>query len=129
MGRAGGVGRELKVPGTRHGEKLYETLATREELARATDQAGGGEMARPRAAQRAASPAEPQARETTARKAAERADTEGLTAIPIPPQRAAELAAQAAAAASSVQRSAESTETRFPSTQFAPPTRAAAVAI
>jgi UDP-glucose 4-epimerase len=29
---------QLKVIGTRHGEKLYETLATREELARAEDQ-------------------------------------------------------------------------------------------
>lgn len=29
---------EVKVIGTRHGEKLYETLATREELARAEDQ-------------------------------------------------------------------------------------------
>lgn len=29
---------EIKVIGTRHGEKLYETLATREELARAEDQ-------------------------------------------------------------------------------------------
>jgi UDP-N-acetylglucosamine 4,6-dehydratase len=29
---------ELKVIGTRHGEKLYETLATREELTRAEDQ-------------------------------------------------------------------------------------------
>ncbi len=29
---------ELKVIGTRHGEKLYETLATREELSRAEDQ-------------------------------------------------------------------------------------------
>ena len=33
-----GVEPELKVIGTRHGEKLYETLATREELARSTDQ-------------------------------------------------------------------------------------------
>ena len=29
---------ELRVIGTRHGEKLYETLATREELARSEDQ-------------------------------------------------------------------------------------------
>jgi UDP-N-acetylglucosamine 4,6-dehydratase len=29
---------ELKVIGTRHGEKLYETLATREELTRAQDE-------------------------------------------------------------------------------------------
>jgi UDP-N-acetylglucosamine 4,6-dehydratase len=29
---------KLKVIGTRHGEKLYETLATREELARSEDQ-------------------------------------------------------------------------------------------
>jgi len=29
---------DVKVIGTRHGEKLYETLATREELARAQDQ-------------------------------------------------------------------------------------------
>ena len=33
-----GADAELKVIGTRHGEKLYETLATREELARAEDQ-------------------------------------------------------------------------------------------
>jgi len=33
-----GVEPEIKVIGTRHGEKLYETLATREELARADDQ-------------------------------------------------------------------------------------------
>ena len=33
-----GVQPEVKVIGTRHGEKLYETLATREELARAEDQ-------------------------------------------------------------------------------------------
>lgn len=33
-----GVEPELSVIGTRHGEKLYETLATREELARAEDQ-------------------------------------------------------------------------------------------
>lgn len=38
VGKAMGVEPELKVIGTRHGEKLYETLATREELARATDQ-------------------------------------------------------------------------------------------
>ena len=33
-----GVEPKLEVIGTRHGEKLYETLATREELVRATDQ-------------------------------------------------------------------------------------------
>lgn len=33
-----GVELEIKVIGTRHGEKLYETLGTREELARALDQ-------------------------------------------------------------------------------------------
>ena len=33
-----GVQPDVKVIGTRHGEKLYETLATREELARADDQ-------------------------------------------------------------------------------------------
>ncbi len=33
-----GVEADLQVIGTRHGEKLYETLATREELARAEDQ-------------------------------------------------------------------------------------------
>lgn len=33
-----GVEPELEVIGTRHGEKLFETLATREELARAQDQ-------------------------------------------------------------------------------------------
>jgi UDP-N-acetylglucosamine 4,6-dehydratase len=38
VGRAMGVEADIKVIGTRHGEKLYETLATREELARATDQ-------------------------------------------------------------------------------------------
>lgn len=38
VGKAMGVEPELTVIGTRHGEKLYETLATREELARATDQ-------------------------------------------------------------------------------------------
>lgn len=38
VGRAMGVAPEVKVIGTRHGEKLYETLATREELARAQDQ-------------------------------------------------------------------------------------------
>ncbi|KRE97264.1 UDP-glucose 4-epimerase [Nocardioides sp. Soil774] len=38
VGSAMGVEPELKVIGTRHGEKLYETLATREELARAEDQ-------------------------------------------------------------------------------------------
>lgn len=35
---AAGIEPEVKVIGTRHGEKLYETLATREELARAEDQ-------------------------------------------------------------------------------------------
>lgn len=41
---------ELKVIGTRHGEKLYETLATREELTRAEDQgssSGWGRRAEP----------------------------------------------------------------------------------
>ncbi|MDR7252073.1 UDP-glucose 4-epimerase [Nocardioides sp. BE266] len=38
VGKAMGVEPDLQVIGTRHGEKLYETLATREELARATDQ-------------------------------------------------------------------------------------------
>lgn len=38
VGKAMGLEPDLKVIGTRHGEKLYETLATREELARATDQ-------------------------------------------------------------------------------------------
>ncbi|WP_267895257.1 polysaccharide biosynthesis protein [Nocardioides terrigena] len=38
VGNAMGVVPEIKVIGTRHGEKLYETLATREELARAEDQ-------------------------------------------------------------------------------------------
>lgn len=38
VGKAMGVKPEFKVIGTRHGEKLYETLATREELARAIDQ-------------------------------------------------------------------------------------------
>jgi UDP-N-acetylglucosamine 4,6-dehydratase len=38
VGKAMGVDAELKVIGTRHGEKLYETLATREELTRAQDQ-------------------------------------------------------------------------------------------
>ena len=33
-----GVAAEIEVIGTRHGEKLYETLATREELTRAEDQ-------------------------------------------------------------------------------------------
>ena len=33
-----GVEADVQVIGTRHGEKLYETLATREELARSTDQ-------------------------------------------------------------------------------------------
>ena len=31
---------EVKVIGTRHGEKLYETLVTREEMARAIDMGG-----------------------------------------------------------------------------------------
>ncbi len=38
VGQAMGVEPELKVIGTRHGEKLFETLATREELTRAEDQ-------------------------------------------------------------------------------------------
>ncbi len=38
VGQALGVEPDIKVIGTRHGEKLYETLATREELARAEDQ-------------------------------------------------------------------------------------------
>lgn len=38
VGKAMGVVPEIKVIGTRHGEKLYETLATREELVRAEDQ-------------------------------------------------------------------------------------------
>ena len=38
VGRAMGVEPQLKVIGTRHGEKLFETLATREELTRAEDQ-------------------------------------------------------------------------------------------
>lgn len=38
VGKAMEVVPEIKVIGTRHGEKLYETLATREELARAEDQ-------------------------------------------------------------------------------------------
>ena len=38
VGRAMGVEPEIKVIGTRHGEKLYETLATQEELARSQDQ-------------------------------------------------------------------------------------------
>jgi len=38
VGKAMGVEVDLQVIGTRHGEKLYETLATREELARAQDQ-------------------------------------------------------------------------------------------
>lgn len=39
---ASAMGREadIQVIGTRHGEKLYETLATREELARSEDQGG-----------------------------------------------------------------------------------------
>jgi serine/threonine-protein kinase len=96
------------------------------------------EMARHLASQMAASLADQLAREASARQAAELADTEGLTAIPISPQRAAELAALAAAAATQVkqrapaasaaQRPVESTDTQFPSTQFSPPTRATAVA-
>ncbi|MFC6152905.1 polysaccharide biosynthesis protein [Nocardioides yefusunii] len=39
VGKALGVEPEIQVIGTRHGEKLYETLATREELERAEDQA------------------------------------------------------------------------------------------
>jgi UDP-glucose 4-epimerase len=38
VGKAMGLEPDIQVIGTRHGEKLYETLATREELARATDQ-------------------------------------------------------------------------------------------
>ncbi|TCJ30263.1 NAD-dependent epimerase/dehydratase family protein [Nocardioides jejuensis] len=38
VAEAVGVEADLQVIGTRHGEKLYETLATREELARAEDQ-------------------------------------------------------------------------------------------
>jgi UDP-N-acetylglucosamine 4,6-dehydratase len=38
IGRALGHEPDVKVIGTRHGEKLFETLATREELARADDQ-------------------------------------------------------------------------------------------
>lgn len=38
VGLALGVTPDVQVIGTRHGEKLYETLATREELARADDQ-------------------------------------------------------------------------------------------
>ncbi|ANH38184.1 UDP-glucose 4-epimerase [Nocardioides dokdonensis FR1436] len=38
VAKALGVAPELKVIGTRHGEKLYETLATREELVRSEDQ-------------------------------------------------------------------------------------------
>jgi UDP-N-acetylglucosamine 4,6-dehydratase/5-epimerase len=38
VGAAMGVEPDIKVIGTRHGEKVYETLATREELARALDQ-------------------------------------------------------------------------------------------
>jgi UDP-N-acetylglucosamine 4,6-dehydratase len=38
VARAMGTEPDIKVIGTRHGEKLYETLATREELSRAEDQ-------------------------------------------------------------------------------------------
>lgn len=38
VGKAMGVEPDIKVIGTRHGEKLYETLATREELARGQDE-------------------------------------------------------------------------------------------
>lgn len=38
VGEALGLDAEIQVIGTRHGEKLYETLATREELARSEDQ-------------------------------------------------------------------------------------------
>ena len=38
VARSMGSDAELQVIGTRHGEKLYETLATREELARSQDQ-------------------------------------------------------------------------------------------
>ena len=96
------------------------------------------EMARHLASQMAARDAEHQAREAAARKSAELADIEGMTAIPISPQRAAELAAQAATAATLIQRPAtasaaastaprdDSTDTHFPSTQLTAPTRAAA---
>ena len=38
VARSMGRKHEIQVIGTRHGEKLFETLATREELARAEDQ-------------------------------------------------------------------------------------------
>lgn len=38
VAKAMGVDAEVRVIGTRHGEKLYETLATREELVRSEDQ-------------------------------------------------------------------------------------------
>ena len=38
VGRSMGIDPTVQVIGTRHGEKLYETLATREELSRSTDQ-------------------------------------------------------------------------------------------
>lgn len=38
VAQALGVNTDIQVIGTRHGEKLYETLATREELARSEDQ-------------------------------------------------------------------------------------------
>lgn len=38
VAKALGIEPEIQVIGTRHGEKLYETLATREELARSQDQ-------------------------------------------------------------------------------------------
>ena len=96
------------------------------------------EMARHLAAQMAASQAEHQAREVAARRASEVPDAEGMTAIPISPQRAAELAAEAATAATLIQRPSnvagpgvaqrpdDATDTRFPSTQFSPPTRSTA---
>jgi len=40
VGELGGLSPDVKLIGTRHGEKLYETLATREELARADDDHG-----------------------------------------------------------------------------------------
>ncbi|QBX57562.1 NAD-dependent epimerase/dehydratase family protein [Nocardioides seonyuensis] len=38
VAKAMGTAADIRVIGTRHGEKLYETLATREELVRSTDQ-------------------------------------------------------------------------------------------
>jgi hypothetical protein len=92
------------------------------------------EMARHLAAQMAASQAEHQARETAARKSGRAwRHAEGMTAIPISPQRAAagELAAQAAAAATLIQRpattrSAAATGGRFDRHALPARTRAAA---